>query len=249
MDSQYYKDYYTLERNHWWFLARSSILKRYINRNISGTRQKIRILNVGVATGATSEMLSIFGDVTSVEYEKECIDFIRDKVAINVIQGSILDLPFEDDSFDLVCAFDVVEHVQDDASAIKELGRVCVPNGSVLITVPAFMSLWSEHDLINHHFRRYKKPDVEKLFNTKDGSLIFSSYFNTVFFFPIYLLRKITGVIRNKKKKPQSDFSKYNPGILNRILFHIMNSETIAITRQKPLPIGVSIFCHWKKTN
>jgi SAM-dependent methyltransferase len=247
MDRQYYKDYYFLERNHWWFLARASILKKYIDGNILSNK-KLKILNVGVATGASSEMLEAFGEVTSIEYEQECIDFVRQKVPIQVTQGSILDLKFENNSFDLVCAFDVIEHVKEDDSAALELMRVCAQGGSVLITVPAFMSLWSEHDLINHHFKRYLKREIEMLFNDSKGRLVFVSYFNSILFFPIYLLRKLSGLIKKRgNKKLSSDFAKFKPGIFNQILKHIMQLESIGLSKQISYPVGVSILCHWKK--
>jgi SAM-dependent methyltransferase len=246
MDRQYYKDYYFLERNHWWFLARASILKKYIGKNIFD-KKKLKILNVGVATGASTEMLEAFGDVTSIEYEQECIDYIRHKVSIQVTQGSILDLKFESNSFDLVCAFDVIEHVKEDGLAASELMRVCASGGSVLATVPAFMSLWSEHDLINHHFKRYVKREIEVLFSDAKGGLVFVSYFNSILFFPIYLLRKLGGLIKRKGKKLSSDFTKFKPGFLNQTLNHIMQLESIGLSRQISYPVGVSILCHWKK--
>jgi SAM-dependent methyltransferase len=248
MDSQYYKDYYILERNHWWFLARAAILKRYIETNVLSNDKRLKILNVGVATGASTEMLQAFGEVTSIEYEQECIEFIRGKVTIEVMQGSILDLKFEESSFDLVCAFDVIEHVQDDTVAAKELMRVCTPGGSVLTTVPAFMSLWSDHDLVNHHFKRYRKREIEILFNDPDGQLIFSSYFNSILFFPIFFIRRVNNLIKHSdNRKLRSDFSKFKPGILNRLLFHLMKTESIFLSRRIRIPVGVSILHHWKK--
>jgi ubiquinone/menaquinone biosynthesis C-methylase UbiE len=193
-------------------------------------------------------MLEVFGEVTSIEYEQECIDYIRQKVPMQVTQGSILDLKFENNSFDLVCAFDVIEHVKEDDTAALELMRVCALGGSVLITVPAFMSLWSEHDLINHHFKRYVKREIEMLFNDSKGKLVFVSYFNSILFFPIYLIRRLSGLIKRKdSKKLTSDFTKFKPGSLNQLLKHIMQLESIGLSRQISYPAGVSILCHWKK--
>lgn len=248
MDKLYYREYFDVERNHWWFRGRSEILNSYIRRSISGER-KLKILNVGVATGATSVMLQSFGEVTSLEYEQDCIDFIKDKVSIAVIQGSILELPFADNSFDLVCAFDVVEHVEDHVLAIRELSRVCNQGGSVLITVPAFMSLWSEHDEINHHFRRYKVGELKQLFSKESGLVVFASYFNSILFIPIFLARKISNFFRDKNKKAQSDFQKYKPGIVSSILFGILRSERKLLNKSVTFPVGVSLILHWKKND
>lgn len=248
MDKAYYKSYFDYERNHWWFRARSEILGSYISRHI-WNEKKLKILNVGVATGATTTMLQRFGDVTSIEYEQECIDFVKDKVNFEIIHGSILELPFRDNEFDLVCAFDVIEHVADDRLAIKEMARVCKPGGSVMVTVPALMSLWSGHDDINHHFRRYTKAELLNAFEVaSNGSVKFSSYFNTMLFLPIFLTRKISMAFTRKQNKSlHSDFEKFNPGILNNILYKLMKSESAIHSAQIKLPIGVSLSLHWIK--
>lgn len=248
MDKQYYKEYYEIERNHWWFKARSEILYEYIRQRIAGEKP-LRILNVGVATGASSVMLQAFGEVSSLEYERDCIDFIKDMVPISVIQGSILELPYADQSFDLVCAFDVIEHVDNDELAVQELSRVCNKDGSVLVTVPALMSLWSEHDEINHHFRRYRIKGLKRLFAMDKGKIIFSTYFNSLLFMPIFIARKISNVFRDRNKKVQSDFEKYNPGLVSRVLYRILKSEKYFLNSTISLPVGVSALLHWRKND
>jgi 2-polyprenyl-3-methyl-5-hydroxy-6-metoxy-1,4-benzoquinol methylase len=246
MDKSYYREYFDIERNHWWFRARSRILQNYILKNISGG-EPLRILNVGVATGATSVMLQHFGEVVSIEYEQECIDFIKDKVSFQVIQGSILELSFADHTFDLVCAFDVIEHVEDHALAVRELQRVCKPDGSVLVTVPAGMNLWSEHDEINHHFRRYSLNQLRSVFSSS-GEIAFSTYFNFWLYLPILFARKISNWFRDKKKgQLQSDFEKFKMGITGMLLFNLLQSESWFISRKISLPRGVSALLHWRK--
>lgn len=251
MDKLYYRSYFDYERNHWWFKARSEILKKYILKNISnGT--PLRILNVGVATGASTTMLQQFGAVTSLEYERECIDFMKGKVDFEIIQGSILELPFDDNAFDLVCAFDVIEHVEDDQKAVAELNRVCKKDGAVLVTVPALMSLWSEHDEINHHYRRYTRTSLLRVFGSlKGGNVSFASYFNFFLFPMIFIARKLANLKKRKESETlHSDFEKFNTGFLNTVLYRVMKAEYVALSSRLKLGIGVSIFLHWiKKEN
>ena len=144
MNKEYFKEYYDYERFHWWFLARNNIIRALVKKYIlSPPSSQLRILNIGVATGGTSLLLSEFGTVTSVEYDKDCCTFLKEKVGINAINASITNLPFENDYFDLVCAFDVIEHVDDDHLAIREMSRVAKNNATIFITVPAFKFLWS----------------------------------------------------------------------------------------------------------
>lgn len=247
MDKQYYKQYYKLEREHWWFLARKEILKSIIKRKIN-TYKPLRILNIGTATGAGTIMLQEFGEVTSIEYDSDCCKFLNDELHILTQEGSITELQFEDNSFDLVCAFDVIEHVEDDTLAASEMLRVCKKDGFVIATVPAFMLLWSEHDVINHHFRRYKLNAFRNLFKVDDDNVVVKSYFNFFFFIPIALIRIIMWPFQKNKTKTNatSDFERFKTGWLNTLLYHIFLIEK-TLLKYFRLPFGVSIVCLVKK--
>lgn len=253
MQHDYYKEYYELERNHWWFVAREEILSNYIEQLIKQEKlpsADLKILNVGCGPGRSSEYLSKFGKVTSIEYDKFCCEFASEKTGLEIINGSITELPFSDNSFDLVCAFDVIEHVEADQLAVNELKRVTKNESLILITVPAFMSLWSHHDVINHHFKRYKIKEVNQLFDsTNNGNKVFDTYFNSFLFLPIYFFRKVSNLLKlgQKRKGSGSDFEAFKPGILNTILYKVMSFESRFINRKKKFPFGVSILYNWKK--
>jgi ubiquinone/menaquinone biosynthesis C-methylase UbiE len=255
MQHDYYKEYYDLERQHWWFVAREKIISNYLKKIIAAKilkHQDLKILNVGCGPGRSSQYLSSFGEVTSIEYDKDCCEFASERTGLQIINGSITALPFQDEMFDLVCAFDVIEHVEDDQLAVSEMKRVAKKEGVIFITVPTFMSLWSHHDVINHHFRRYQLGQIEKLFTaSKNGNVIFSSYFNFFLFPLIYLVRKISNLLQFNKKRPGSgsDFEAFKPGFLNNVLFNIMYFESKFINNNIKLPFGVSLLYTWKKNN
>jgi SAM-dependent methyltransferase len=253
MQQDYYKEYYDLERNHWWFVAREKIISNYVKKLIKDkhlTEKEFKILNVGCGPGRSSQYLSKFGQVTSIEYDKECCEFASEKTGLEIINGSITQLPFQDKSFDLVCAFDVIEHVEDDQLAVNEMKRVVKEDGVIFITVPAFMSLWSHHDVINHHFRRYKIKEIERLFEKqKEGNKIFVSYFNFILFPPIYIIRQLSNLFISDEKRPGSgsDFETFKPGIMNTLLYNVLAFESKLINLNFKLPFGVSIIYSWKK--
>lgn len=251
MNQDYYQNYYYLERNHWWFVVRQEILKQELTKIEvldKNKTKKRKILNIGIATGKTSEMLSEFGDVTSLEYDAVCTEFVRQKLNIEVIEGSILELPFEENSFDWVCAFDVVEHVEDDKKAISEMNRICKQNGKICITVPAFQSLWSHHDEINQHFKRYKMNETIKLFDLQSNDANFKilrkTYFNFFLFIPIWLFRKLNFLIPQQfiRKGSGSDFEVYKSNsVIDFILKETFLIEKKLFRKNISFPFGVSL--------
>ncbi len=246
MDRDYFNKYYELERTHWWFLVRAKLIVDIIKSRITFT-EPLSILNIGSATGRTSEILQEFGKVTSVEYDKECFEFAKDILKMPVIIGSITNLPFTNEKFDLVCAFDVVEHVSDDDAAINEMHRVCKPAGYVFVTVPAFQSLWGMHDEINHHYRRYTKNNLLKLFWDKKGQVLKCTYFNSILFVPIYVLRRSQKTLSSKKNlKNGSDFEIVKSSFANNIFYSIFNFERLLL-KAITFPFGVSLMLLWKK--
>ena len=249
MEKNYYKEYYHLERSHWWFQARADILMSHIEKVFEG-KKDLKILNIGAATGRSSELLMQFGEVMSLEYDKECYEFVHENLKIPIVNGSILELPFEEEAFDLVCAFDVIEHVSDDYLAVMEMRRVCKKGGVMCVTVPAYMFLWSEHDVVNHHFRRYTARILRGVFGKTDEN-IFHSYFNFWLFFPIATFRLISKILPFKKKKTAdetaSDFGVLRGGFINSFFYSIFKSENIFLKNFIKLPVGVSILSSWRK--
>jgi SAM-dependent methyltransferase len=242
VQAEYYKEYYQLERTNWWFVARKKILQDQVIRLFPGDK-KLRILNVGAALGASTIMLQEFGDVVSIEYSKDCCDFVNREMGLGFIHGSITELPFAADEFDLVCAFDVVEHVQDDRLAVAELHRVCKQGGYVFTTVPTFKSLWSEHDVINEHVRRYTMKNYLALFDTKKARIHFRSYYNFFLFPPVAAFRLASFLLKGKNKNapPRSDNSKLKDGFISKILYRIFKSETFFLKKGIRLPVGISL--------
>jgi SAM-dependent methyltransferase len=244
MDRQYFKEYYRLERSHWWFLVRKDIILSLI-ANVYPHRSDLRILNVGAATGYSSEFLSKFGKVTSIEYDEACCLFAKEELQLEFIQGSVTDLPFQDGEFDLVCAFDVVEHVEDHKKAVEELKRVTRKEGKLVVTVPAFMLLWSRHDVVNQHFRRYRKCELVGLFSPS-GSILRVGYFNFILFFPIALFRLVSWIIP-VKENPDADFGALKGSGVSALLKALFRLEVRPIRMGVNFPVGVSAYLVWKK--
>ena len=242
MQADYYKEYYELERTNWWFTARKQILRDQLIR-LFPRQKNLKILNVGAALGASTILLQEFGEVVSIEYSKDCCDFVNQNLGLHFIHGSITELPFENNSFDLVCAFDVVEHVQDDLLAVRELHRVCRPGGYTFTTVPTFQALWSEHDVINEHVRRYTLRNYLALFADQPAGIQFRSYFNFFLFPPVAAFRIISSLIKknNKASNVRSDNSKISGGFISKLLYMIFVSETNFLRKGIRFPIGISL--------
>lgn len=248
MRREYYQQYYHAERSHWWFKVREQIIKQKIYDKIC-LPEGSRILNVGCGTGRSSQMLQTFGEVHSIEYDSECYEFVKSRIGIEIIQGSATDLPYPDGSFELVCAFDVIEHIKEDEKAVNEMARVCKNDGFIFITVPALKILWGSHDEINRHERRYRLGQIRNLFKDMNGKLTFGSYFNSILFIPILLFRLFRKLVPDRwiNAKTDSDLQiDILPTFLNNIFYNIFLFEK-SILRRIKLPVGVSIIWIWKK--
>jgi SAM-dependent methyltransferase len=150
------------ERTYWWHVGRLKIIETYlcIAQERQGASKSTKILNIGCGTGGTLTTLEKFGVVENVDVSDQAITFMK-KAGYEVKKVTGIDLPYKDASFDLVAAFDVLEHIDDDVAALKEWGRVLRPGGSVVLTVPAHQWLWGEHDVSLHHFRRHTRSGVK----------------------------------------------------------------------------------------
>jgi SAM-dependent methyltransferase len=144
----------------------------------------------------------------------------------------------------------VIEHVEDHALAVEEMKRVCKPQGIVCVTVPAFMALWGQHDVVNNHYRRYVLPELSALFTRQDdGRILFKNYFNFILFLPILSVRFASRLMPAlfKRKGAGSDFSLVKEdALVNKLLYKLFKLEIPVLPRLR-LPFGVSILLTWQK--
>src|SRR6185369_11727486 len=187
-----YPTLFRVEQSHWWFIGRRKILASFVEEICrSVTDRRPRILDVGCGTGANLLMLSKYGDAEGVDVSEDALAFCRERGLDKVKLGAAEQLPYDDATFDLVTAFDVVEHIDDDLAGLKEMRRVLRPGGRVLLFVPTFMFLWGLQDDVSHHRRRYRLPGLTRVLEQAGFEIERSTYANITFFLPILLLRKL----------------------------------------------------------
>ena len=248
MREEYYADYYEFENHSWWFVSRRRILRALLKKYLPKIDSKRTILDAGCGTGINLALLSEFGDVKGVDRSDEAIHFCNLRGENNVRKSEIETLPFADGSFDLVTALDVLEHIPDDARALREIVRVCMPGGRVLITVPVFPSLWCEHDEINHHVRRYEPKQIRSLVS-ECGLVIERQSFMNAWLLPCALIwrwrKQIIGLFAKNKDLARADNMHHHPWI-NSLLTAVFSSETPFVTGPG-LPIGLSLVIFARK--
>ena len=160
MDRDYELQTHRAEDRHWWYRGRRKVLERVIGELPLPTRA--RILDAGCGSGRNMVELARHGTVTGVELSYTSVGLARTRYAGEVIEGSVLAMPSLEESFELAVSLDVIEHLQDDLWALRELRRVVAPGGALLVTVPAYPWLWSGHDEVNHHHRRYTRRSLPR---------------------------------------------------------------------------------------
>lgn len=239
MKKGFYPAYFQLEGRHWWFVGRRAIFLRVLDRHVRQSTHAVAVLDFGCGTGAFLTDLERFGPVSAVDGDEAAVAFCHQRghaEARHVAAGT--PLPFADASFDLVTTLDVIEHIENDVAALRELHRVIRPGGLLLVAVPAFMFLWGDQDEISHHFRRYTDASLRRSLQSAGFVVEHSSYFNTWLFAPIAAVRVTRRMIRRPSAQ-NTDFD-IGPARLNGVLSRLLASEAGPVSRTR-LPFGVSL--------
>ncbi len=238
-----------MEDVHWWFVGRRRILlqvlDRYIGKDKDGRR---RILDVGCGTGTMLTYLASYGKAEGVDIDEEAVGYCRERGLFDVSLGEAAKLPFHDGAFELVTALDVIEHLDDDGAALREIGRVLRPGGHVMVTVPAHRFMWGDQDEVNMHKRRYVAAEIRDLLAATGFDVLRVSYLNAFMFPPIATIRLIRRLQRRWRPRTEykSDFKYPAPGPLNFLLAGIFGAEA-PIVRRVNIPFGVSILALARK--
>ena len=235
MDRAVYDRLDLLEEDHWWFAARRSILEKVI-RDHAMKGGRIKILEAGCGTGGNLEMLSGLGDLVAFEPDDEARGLAAGKSDCEIRHGTLPDGNPYSEKFDLIVAFDVIEHVEQDEASLAALRGSLAPGGKLIMTVPALPWMWSAHDERHHHFRRYTRSGLNQTLERAGYCPVDLTYFNTLLF-PL-----IAGVRAVKKLFGLSDAEDdaMPPAPVNAVLRSVFALERFLIGRI-PLPIGVSL--------
>jgi len=235
MDTATYAGEAAVEAYHWWYVGRrilfSDIIKTF------RLPASADILDVGTSAGTNLRMLRDLGFVRVIGVDQSCeaIGFCAEKGLGEVQLGDVCALPFDDCRFDLILATDIIEHVEDDLSALRELCRVLRPGQHLLLTVPAFSLLWGLEDDVSHHKRRYRLPEILEKLRRADLVPVQHFYFNYLLFLPILATRYLMRIL-NVKVATEGEL---NTEWLNRMLMPLFRLDVRTAARLRP-PIGVS---------
>jgi SAM-dependent methyltransferase len=231
-----------LEDAHWWYRGRRRIIDELI-RGLA-LRDGAQILDAGCGSGRNMVDLAELGTVTGVEISDASVERARLRDVGEIVQCSLTDLPLPEDTFDLAVCLDVVEHIEDEQGALREMLRVVRPGGSLLITVPAYQWLWSNHDVINHHFRRYTSRTLARATAEAGWQTVRVSYFNAALL-PVAIPYRLFAR-RAHLEGPSSDLQRM-PGRLNLLLELPLRLEARLIGRGLRIPAGLSLAALFRK--
>ena len=239
-----YAEMYKLESFYWWFVARRRLLESFV-REITREFERPTILDVGCGTGINFSVLSEYGDTFSSDASEEALKFSKSRGIDGLVRSHVETLPFSASTFDVITALDVLEHIDDDLAALDEMLRVTRPGGVLVITVPAYGFLWSEHDEALHHRRRYAASELRNKLTNAGFEVERISYYISFLFFPILIMRFAQSL--SKKSIHAKTSHVILPNWLNSLLIGILGFER-RLLRWINFPFGVSIVCLARKT-
>jgi SAM-dependent methyltransferase len=236
MERVIYQHMEEFDGRHWWYRARRQILAELIRRE-TRLPAGAAILEVGCGSGHNLPMLQQFGTVDALELDEGARAIAERRLGRSVMSAPLPELDgVPDRHYDLIGAFDVIEHVSDDQAALESVALKLKTGGMFVMTVPAHQWMWSDHDVLNHHKRRYSKGALRRLVEYSPLRLRRIGYFNSLLF-PLAVTQRLSSRLRNR-----DDADLTLPSApLNAMLERVFAAERHLVGRL-PLPPGLSLF-------
>lgn len=217
-----------LEDTHWWYRERRALLARALRRLSASGRPAGAALDIGAAGGGNTRVLRAHGwRPVALEYSQDGARIAAER-GLATMRADARCLPLSSASLDLVVAFDILEHFDEDHLAVAEIRRTLRPGGSALIAVPCDMRLWSAHDVAVGHVRRYDRQRLTAVFE-KAGLVIDELWSWNVLLRPVAAWRR--------RKSAGSDLDDL-PGVVNLGLRAVITAERYLPVKSLP---GVSL--------
>jgi SAM-dependent methyltransferase len=224
------------EQDHWWFVARRAIIDSLVRTNIA-LPADARILEAGCGTGGNLALLVQYGALDAMEYDAGARALAASRGLCRVVAGALPDaIGFGDTRYDLIALFDVLEHIEEDEASLSALGARLAPNGRLLLTVPAAPWLWSEHDVLHHHKRRYTHDGLLKVVAAAGLQVEASGHFNSLLF-PLAVAQRFAHQLLRRDTPLDARPSP----LVNAALQRIFAAERHFLGRFS-LPMGLSLY-------
>jgi SAM-dependent methyltransferase len=231
-----YQRMFAAEERQWWYAGMRAISFGLLDAHSKHSGSP-RFLDAGCGTGLNLEHLAERGRATGIDLSEEAVNFCRRR-GVNVVRGSVLELPFKEESLDGVCSFDVLYHawVTDDQRAVRDVARVLRSGGLFLARVPALRVLWGAHDeaVLSRH--RYHRQELRALLEGAGLEVLRLSYCNT-FLFPLLLARRTLDRLLGRRG---SDV-EFLPAPLEWAFRRVLLLEAALVRRGLDLPFGASL--------
>jgi SAM-dependent methyltransferase len=236
MERVVYQQMAELDDRHWWYRARRKIIADLIRRE-ARLPPNPQILEIGCGTGHNLAMLSGFGHVEGLELDEEARTISQERLGRSIMSSPLPELAgVPERHYDLIGAFDVIEHIDDDQAALASIATRLKPGARFIMTVPAHQWMWSAHDAANHHKRRYSRRSLKALIEGSPMKLEKVGYFNSLLF-PLAVAERAASRLRGKENADV----KLPPAPLNMALEKVFAAERYLAGRL-PLPPGLSLF-------
>jgi SAM-dependent methyltransferase len=237
MDERLMQAMLEVDEHHWWYRGRRRIVHAELDR--LPLPAGARVLDAGCGSGRTLQELAGYGAVSGIELDPDAAAFAAAKGDGEVRVGRLEELPWEDDTFDLITCLDVIEHTPDDRLTLAELRRVAKPGGWLLVTVPAYQALWSLHDAANHHYRRYGRRSLRRAAVEAGWRVRRLTSFNSILLPPAAVVR-----LAQRRREPDDDYTPQlglPPAAVNEVLERPLRLEARWLARGGTLPAGLSL--------
>jgi SAM-dependent methyltransferase len=251
VDPEYEKRTLLIEEQHWWYRGRRAIVRQAVAE--LGLPAGAKILDAGCGSGRNMVELASFGDPHGVDISENSIEHARQRGFENLHVASLTELPFEDDTFDLVTTLDVIEHTDDDVAVLRELLRVAKPAATLVVTVPAYPALWSSHDVQNQHRRRYTRRTMLNALRAAVWQPVRTTHFNALLLGPAAAYRALERVRPAKSDVGGEDGAASTqldatPPWANAILERVLLGEAAFLRGgRRRIPAGLSLMAVARK--
>ena len=259
-DPGYFNPLFLAEDRHFWFRSRNKVIAESLRTIINSLPAGYRMLEIGCGTGNVLRMLEKIcyqGKVVGMDLFAEGLQFARRRVSCSLVQGDLNYSPFQQD-FNIIGMFDVLEHLEDDVAVLKNLGQMLSKDGVVVLTVPAFQSLFSYFDVASHHVRRYEIGNLDATLSKAGYRVEYISYYMALTFPIVWLVRKLSPMLNRRGQitsQLENDELVHDMSVnelrivpfANDILAWLLTREAWFVSHHIRIPFGTSLIAIARK--